>query len=172
MGWYYTHGATRGDIITELTTDTVTEERIFRTLRKCFRGNTMYALHESGKPGETKKWIAVYLLQRGAKDYPGWGYKGMDETQGPCEKDCPVSYLDEADGPMGGFAVEWREACRERAAKRASKKPKVGEAWSLVGCLIDKVDIVSLQPLRGTHRGTTYRIKRSLLGEKVEELAS
>ena len=166
MGWYYTHGATRGDVITELTTDTVTEERIFRTLRKCFRGNTMYALHEGGKPGETKKWLSVYLLQRGTSDSPGWGYKPMDETMGPYHCDCPVSYLDEADEPMGDNAKEWREACRERAAKRTSKRPKVGETWALVNCKLPHVTITSLKPLRGVAGGTTYRIKRSLLGEK------
>jgi hypothetical protein len=167
MGWYYTHGASRSDVIDELTEDRVTDERVFRTLRKCFRGNTMYALHESGKPGETKKWIGVYLLQRGTSDFPGWGYKPMDETMGPYHCDCPVSYLDEADEPMGDTAKEWREACRERAAARASKKPKVGETWTLRGCRIDAVRIVSLRPLRGLHQGTRYKIKRSLLGERV-----
>ena len=53
MGWYFTYDATRRDIIAELTTDKVTDERVYRTLRKCFRGNTMYTLHESGPVGET-----------------------------------------------------------------------------------------------------------------------
>ena len=168
MGWYFTHDATRGDIITDLTKEQVTEGRVFRTLRKCFRGNTMYALHESGKPGETRKWLSVYLRQRGTSDYPGWGYKPIDETMGPCECDCPVSYLDEADEPMGDNAKEWRLACRERAAGRAAKKPKKGEVWSLVGCRIPNVTLTSLKPLRGRcPNGVIYRIKRSLLGEKL-----
>jgi len=167
MGWYYTHDATRSDIITELTEERVTEDRVYRTHRKCLRGNTMYALHETGKPGETKKWIGVYLLQRGTSDNPGWGYKPMDETMEPYYYACPVSYLDEADEPVSEGAKRWREAVREKAAARAAKKPKTGETWSLVGCLIKEVTIISLKPLRGRGNGTTYRIKRSLLGEKT-----
>ena len=164
MGWYYTHGASRSDIITELTHEQVTEDRVFRTLRKCFRGNTMYTLHEGGKPGETKKWLGVYLLQRSSS---GWGYKPMSEDALPYYFDCPVSYLDEADPATTENAKEWRQTVRDSAAKRAAKKPKKGEIWSLVGCLIKQVKIINLRPLRGTANGTTYRIKRSLLGELV-----
>lgn len=166
MGWYYSHDASRRDIIDELTPDRVTDGKVFRTLRKCFRGNTMYALHESGPEGETKKWIGVYLLQR--SDI-GWGYKPMDETMHPYYFDCPVSYLDAADEPASEDARKWREEVRARAAARAAKKPKVGETWSLRGCRIDSVRITELKPLRGYHGGTLYRIKRSLLGEKIAD---
>jgi hypothetical protein len=167
MGWYYTHGASRRDIIDEITRENSNDEGSFRTLRKCFRGNTMYALHESGKHGEPRKWIGVYLLQRGSKECPGWGYKPMDESMEPYFYECPVSYLDAADEPISETARRWRAKVRERAAQRTSKKPKVGELWSLVGCLIESVVITSVRPLRGTHGGTTYRIKRSLLGHPI-----
>jgi hypothetical protein len=163
MGWYYTNGASRSDIITELTKEQRWEGKVFLTLRKCFRGNTMYALHESGPEGETRKWIGVYLLQR-HKD--SWGYKPMCEDALPYYFDCPVRYLDEADETTTENAKEWREEVRARASKRAAKKPKVGETWSLEGCRIKEVEITSVRPLRGRARGTTYRIKRSLLGEK------
>ena len=169
MGWYFTHGAERRDVIEELTEDTSKDGRVFRTLRKCFRGNTMYALHEGGPADGPKKWIGVYLLQR--SDI-GWGYKPMDETMGPNYYDCPVSYLDAADEPANDYAKEWREACRKGAAARAAKKPKVGETWSLRGCRIDAVRITSLKPLRGMHRGSVYRIKRDLLDCKVEPVGN
>lgn len=175
MGWYFTYDATRSDIIDELTRENVTHalddgpDRVFRTLRKCFRGNTMYTLHESGPVGETKKWIGVYLLQRSKE---GWGYKPMDETMRPFYYDCPVSYLDAADEPATDGAREWRAEVRRLAAERASKKPKVGELWSLKGCRIPSVKITSLRPLRGTHGGTLYRIKRSLLGHPILTPAS
>lgn len=169
MGWYYTDGATRRDIIDELTKEQVTETTVFRTLRKCFRGNTMYALHESGPPaGPLTKWISVYLLQR-HKD--SWGYKPLPEDALPYYFDCPLSYLDEADEATTENAKEWRAGVREVAEKRASKKPKVGETWTLEGCKIKEVEIVSLRPLHGRTAGTTYRIKRSLLGERVGQEA-
>jgi len=168
MGWYYSNDATRGDIILEITKTNSTDEGSFKTLRKCFRGNTMYALHESGKHGELRKWIGVYLLQRGTSNSPGWGYKPMDETMEPYYYACPVSYLDEADEPVSEGAKKWRAKVRGLAAERKAKKPKKGEVWSLVGCSIPQVTLLSLKPLRGRcPNGVTYRIKRSLLGEIV-----
>jgi len=164
MGWTYPHDASRRDVIDELTRDQSTEGKVFRTLRKCFRGNTMYALHESGPVGETKKWLAVYLLQR---SQGSWGYKDMDESMMPYYFDCPVSYLDAADEPVGESASEWRAEVRRLAAERKAKKPKKGETWTLKGCRIPSMKITSLKPLRGLHNASVYRIKRSLLGEKV-----
>lgn len=166
MGWFFPYGALRADVIDEVTRERVGDGRVFRTLRKCFRGNTMYALHESGPEGDTKKWISVYLLQRDSAS-GDWGYKPIEESMGPVQMDCPVSYLDEADEPPNEYAREWRAAVRDLAAKRASKKPKKGETWTLKGCRIPQVKITSVQPLQGVHNYTTYTIKRRLLGEKV-----
>lgn len=165
MGWFYPYGATRRQVIDELTEERKKDGRVFRTLRKCLRGNTMYALHESGPEDDTTKWIGVYLL---ARHGGAWGYKDMDETVHPYYYDCPVSYLDEADEATTDGAKEWRRIVREKAAERAAKKPKVGETWSLEGCLIKEVKIVSLRPLHGVADGTRYRIKRSRLGKKID----
>ena len=166
MGWYYTNDGSRADVIAELTEDNSKEGKVYRTLRKCFRGNVMYALHETGPIGETKKWIGVYLLQKGTRDYPGWGYKPMDETMEPYYYDCPVSYLDAADEPMGDGAKRWREVVREKAARRASIKPKAGESWRLRSG--KEVRIKSVRPLHGWIGGTLYRIKRTNLVEKLK----
>lgn len=170
MGWLFTYGATKKDVIRDLTTDHVSDERVFKTLRKCLRGNTMYALVESGKPGETMKFIMVYLL--GAND-GDWGYKDVDESMGPCECDCPVKYLDEADEPVNEYAREWREKCRARAeakAKQRAKKPKVGEVWSCNG---HRIKIARVKGSRieahNLTAGGYYRIPKRLLGERLAE---
>lgn len=119
MGWLVPHGASRRDLITELTpTERLQGEGVFRTLRHCCRGNVLYALHESGKTAETKKWIGVYLLQRFEN---GWGYKDMDESMGPNYYLCPVSYLDEADEPCNDYARQWRKDCRTTAVERKTR---------------------------------------------------
>lgn len=167
MGWLYTQDATRADIINELTHERVNDRGVFRTLRKCFRGNTMYALHESGPPGNLKKWICVYLLQRNGKF--GWGYKDIEETMGPYYYDCPVSYLDEADPPTTETATKWRDEVRAKSNQRASKRPKVGEIWKLIaGCCPRQIRITSLRPLRGESSGSMYRLKRRHLDERVD----
>jgi hypothetical protein len=166
MGWLFTHGASRKDIIEDLSRERVQENgNGIRTLRKSFRGNTMYVLHETfgEKP---MKFIAVYLLQNSG----GWGYKDMDEGMLPYYFDCPVSFLDEADPPMNENARNWREKVREYAAKRSTKKPKVGEKWSLVHCKFESAKIVSLKPLTGrAPNGGVYKIPRRMLGTKIEE---
>jgi hypothetical protein len=53
----------------------------------------------------------------------------MDETCGPCEVNCPESYLDMVPlGDSGGYAKEWRERVKEyhirRRAGLAMKKRK------------------------------------------------
>lgn len=164
MGWLFTDGATRRQVIDRLTEDQSKDGRVHRTLKKCLRGNTMYALHETGPEGATKKWICVYLLARDG-NY-GWGYKDVEETCGPVHQDCPVQYLDECDEPGNQWAKEWREACRARAALRASRKPKMGETWMLSNG--QNYRIISLRPLRGVKDGTTYKIPRRMLREKVE----
>jgi len=165
MGWTFPYGASRRDVIGLLTREQKTaNDGVFRTLRKCLRGNTMYALHESGPKDDTKKWLAVYLLQRHGD---GWGYRDLSESEHPYHYDCPVSYLDEADEAINECARKWREGVRARAAERASKKPKKGETWTLKGCRITQIKITSLKPLQGIHNDTTYHIERRLLGEKL-----
>ncbi len=162
MGWTFTQNAKRADVIAELTAETNADGREYRTLRKCFRGNTMYALHESRISGALKKWIAVYLLQRDQGF--GWGYKSMSEDMGPCYYDCPLFYLDQADAPMGATAAEWRAKVRLQAAM----KPKVGQTWRLMkGCVVDRVRITSLRPLRGEAKGSVYKLQRGLLVAEI-----
>jgi hypothetical protein len=68
--------------------------------------------------------IGLDLMQSGGGD--GWGYKAIDETMGPTEINCPISYLDKA-GPATGYADEWRKRVREYHARRsAAPTPKAG----------------------------------------------
>ena len=55
-------------------------------------------------------------------------YKDMDDTMGPCEKQCPKSILDLADKlcpctdeyDPHGYAKAWRDECRKRLADKDS----------------------------------------------------
>lgn len=169
MGWTFPYGASRRQVIEELTRDQENAAGgFFKTHRKCFKGNTMYALHETGPvgtDGRSRKWIGIYLLQ---KHGDSWGYKDMSEDMHPYYYDCPVSYLDEADETDNVHANEWRRIVREKAAELASKKPKEGQRWSYRNPTIKEVTIVSVRPLHGrAPNGVTYRIKRDRLGEQL-----
>ena len=104
-----------------------------------------------------ERFIACYLLQ---KFGPGeWGYKDMEESMGPAEVSCPIAYLKMVPDP-GGYATEWRAKVRADFARR-HRKLRVGERVALVeGCRPPSLVLTSLRPLRGTHGGQTYRLKR------------
>lgn len=183
MGWTFPHGATRRQVIDELTP----AERkygesmgngVFRTLRHCCRGNVLYALHETVKgDGASNKWIGVYLLQRDNRDGT-WGYKDMDETMHPYYYGCPVSYLDAADEPMNESAAGWRAEVRRQAAERKAqnaKRPKVGEVWSYRGRNCREVEITYVHVRRiegrnltdGDTRGCRYSLSKKSLGDRL-----
>ena len=60
-----------------------------------------------------------------------FGYKGMDESMGPCEADCPAPILDLLTATDRPHAVEWRARCRAnltaRAAMTAKPTPRPGQ---------------------------------------------
>src|SRR5579859_3292597 len=95
MGWFYTYGASRQDIIRELTEPKTPEGSNCSqvTLAKFSNGYTqLFAVHEtSWTDGRKHRWIGVYLLQSSKE---GWGYKAMEEGMHPYFYACPLKYLD------------------------------------------------------------------------------
>jgi hypothetical protein len=69
---------------------------------------------------EDQRFLALDLMA-GHRNY-GWGYKDMDESQGPVEVDCPLSLLAMVPCPTGGYAAGWRE--KVRAYHEAEKRRK------------------------------------------------
>jgi hypothetical protein len=110
MGWYYTHGAQRQDIVEELTQD----NKYYRTLAHCLRGNVLWTVHENN---DLIKWIGCYLLSNGG-DHSGWGYKPMDESMYPYYFTCPKKYLSMT--PVA--CQEWRDGVLDYHSRSRSKK--------------------------------------------------
>ena len=71
---------------------------------------------------EGKKTIGLNLMAGGGRgtEKMGWGYKGISESMGPCEVDCPLSLLAEADEPEG-YAIAWRQKVREHHAAQKQR---------------------------------------------------
>lgn len=139
MGWLFTPGSTRRNLIAERTkgwertTDgmTVKTER----LAHCYRGGifsgVLWTVWERTfeKDGEqvqpTERWIGCDLLEYSKRD-EGWGYKDMDESVGPFYYSCPLSYLEMV--PVVSNE-EWRQCVRDfherqRAKRQAKKREK------------------------------------------------
>lgn len=59
----------------------------------------------------------VVLTSTNARDYYNFGYKMMDETEGPYYNRCPKSILDLLTPTDSEFANRWRARCRENLSK-------------------------------------------------------
>lgn len=121
MGWTFPYGASRKYVIAELTDHYVSENKLFeRTcLAKCYKGSnfkgTLYAVFENRhfNGDEAVRFIFVAMLQcRKMDGKMSWGYKDMEESMGPCQCGCPVSYFDLVPVVPNASAERWRERCR------------------------------------------------------------
>lgn len=76
---------------------------------------------------ENKVFAGVFLTKR-VKGQFNFGYKDMDESMGPYERDCPKEILDLLTPTTSEYAIEWRKECRERLSiKKTVKKVKDGD---------------------------------------------
>ena len=162
MGWLFTQGATRADIIADRVRTWSNDTHAGRTLRHCTKGNVLWTVREltDKATGITERYIGCYLLQR-ERGY-GWGYKDMCESMHPYYYSCPLAYLE----IVPTECEPWRERVREYHA-RQSRRLTVGVTYALIGRTIPHVEIVSLRPLRGRHNGTTYRVSKSYIGDEL-----
>lgn len=121
MGWYYTNGATRADIISQLTeTRTWTRkdgvEVRTSTVAKCCVGNVLWIVSEQTFGERTERYLRCALLEKSGGD---WGYKEIEETAHPYYYTCPLSYLDMAPVVM---CKDWRDLVRARHARKKQAK--------------------------------------------------
>jgi hypothetical protein len=95
-----------------------------KAIKSCSVGNNLWVVFEAKEPAQTPQRFVCLFLIKGGAGRDGWGYKDVDETAGPCEINCPASYLDLAQPePTEGYAVEWRQRVRARAAKLKAAVP-------------------------------------------------
>lgn len=139
-------------------------------LKHCYIGSafkgTLWTVWEvkrfnlgENQPYETIKYIGCDLLQY----YKGhrWGYKDLCESMGPCEVNCPLSYLDMV--PVAD--AEWRERVRKFHVKLF-----IGQIVKLKdGCKPEQLKIISVRPLKGSEvsSGLTYRLPRRMIDKVV-----
>lgn len=195
MGWLFTNGSTCKSQIAELTKgwDSGIREDGTRSVRKvlahCYRQsnpgngvlwtvNHIVSYDKDGKVVKNLQVIGCDLLQY-QRGY-GWGYKDMDETCGPNEVNCPLSYL-AMSTVNDGYAAEWKQRVREYHAKKQAendvrKSLKVGDFLKLKRCKLDMVRVVQVgRTIYGTRFGDRYKIPRKMIDriatkEEVEQV--
>ena len=109
-------------------------------IKDCMVGTTYYAAaRKIAKTGydengnytrlpltESEQYVFAIVVK--TDTYKGeFLYKEMDETVGPCERNCPVSILKLLTATDDKIAVEWRKACWENARTPKLSSVKIGQ---------------------------------------------
>lgn len=106
-GWY-----SRRDLIRHLVRAWNNGDTEVSPLRHCTRGNNLWILFEQRAPGiEPERWVELCMMQRFAGDE--WGYKPVEDSMGPYQVNCPLSYVEACTATESKLATEWRERVRE-----------------------------------------------------------
>ncbi len=154
MGFDYTQGATKKDIIARIVEQS-------KATAHTVKGNVLWTV----EPSNGTPLIGCYLL--GSSRGFGYGYKDMCESMHPYYYSCPLSYLEKAPETC----PEWRAGVRKfhaTAAMVASLKLKIGDKVKLKsGCSVPEVVVTSLKPLLAVANGKVYKLPKSYIAEVV-----
>ena len=90
-------------------------------------GGTFYAAVREQRSGEV--WALVVLTTGRAGS--GFGYKEMEESQGPTPCECPAHVLDLLSPTKSERAIEWRSRCRARLRHLAAVTPGIRVRFEL-----------------------------------------
>jgi hypothetical protein len=150
MGWLFTQGQTRSELIKRRTE--IGEN--YTLIKHTTRGNVLWSVWKyKQQSGKEITFIGCDLMQV-QRGY-GWGYKDMDESSHPYYYSCPLSFL--AIAPV--VNEEWR-----KGVGLYHKKYTIGEKIELKRSDIPTLTIISTKPLCGTTEGGfTYRLRRNWL---------
>lgn len=119
MGWDFTHGASRQDIVNQILGMYRPEYGCVILDHACTAyGKRLWLCVKSDKLDQPL--VVLYLLDK-SKGY-GWGYKDMDETMGPYYYDCPLRFIKGVGHNQ--FSKNWRDKVR---AYHIAKRKTVGE---------------------------------------------
>jgi hypothetical protein len=124
-------------------------------LRSALTGmKTWYgACHQVDHAKGTDKVLAIICLVHynpRASDGMIFGFKDMSESAGPYEDSCPAAILDLLSPTDDPDALDWRQRCRARLAKRARPMPVAG----------DTILFATPQHFADGHSGTRFIVER------------
>lgn len=119
MGWMMRDGATVADVRRERL-ERLRDVDGLAVLGHATVGNRLWIACDRG--GE--RFVVLYLIERSGGMA---GYKGMDESMGPCHVDCPMRLLDateETSHEREKWAIEWRAEARRYAETAGAAKAR------------------------------------------------
>jgi len=119
MGWLFSpRWSNRKEMLEHLRSKTRWGDN-FEMLKSSLVGNNHWYV---AKRSDGLVFIGLDLIKGGTRTYPGYGYKDICASMGPCEVNCPITYLDLAPD-SGGYETGWREKVRTYHADKAARRP-------------------------------------------------
>jgi hypothetical protein len=129
MGWLYQNDPV-DDPVAVLTRRYICDghTRTWRVLAAARVANTVYmAIKSTDKASAASYVFAAVILISNTKKH-GFGYKGMDESVGPCECDCPERIIrlltPITDLPNPGYAADWRARVAARKTEKRHQRDR------------------------------------------------
>jgi hypothetical protein len=165
MGWDFTLGATRAQIIRERTIAQANEKYLFSCDQYKIVRNHLWSIQTlvDRETSESETYLCLDLLRK-ERGY-GWGYKSITEAMGPLYYDCPLSLLDIVPIVNQG----WRNKVIEY--HRRDKRPiAIGDRVILEGCVIPSATIIQTRPILGVYGGTTYALNKQIIQEVIHSV--
>ena len=159
MGWLFTDGQSRKDLIRHLTTGNG-----IKTLKHCTVGNNLWCVHEYPHPNNrVVRFVALYKMAKHTSGgCVGWGYKDIDETMGPYDTSCPESYLTMCTAPENLYAYNWRQ--RVYAIAEQKRRLKIGTKWKYGNKVYEILKRLSPTAFRVKDQwGDTWRVRTNQL---------
>jgi hypothetical protein len=127
MGWLFGWHS-RKELV-----DRLTHGNGVKTLKSCSVGTNLWCVHEGiRQDGTVVRFAALYLIRgpaygRSIGDRFPWGYKDLNESEGPDDASFPASWLALLTPTDSQYALAWRERVRVRGTKLASAV--AGSRW-------------------------------------------
>jgi len=122
-------------------------------------GGTFYAAVREKRRGEVWALVVLTTGRPGSR----FGYKEMEESQGPAPSECPAHVLDALSPTDNREALAWRERCRSQLAQLAAVTPGAQVRFELEFLTPEGPcrSFVAVDPAQGHFRGpkeTVYRL--------------
>jgi hypothetical protein len=113
MGWDFTHGQTRAQLLAELLHGAVASVDCGPKASPRDHVWAVFELAASAGRDAGRKIAVCYLIEY-SPEARGYGYKAISEDMGPFEFDIPPDVLALADPePFGPYSAEWRERVKD-----------------------------------------------------------